>query len=411
MADLRQIIAKAQRKTDRPLAVLVNNGDANSYGVVANLGSAGVSVLSVSPDKSNLTFRSRYAQAVLCPDFISEEESFIGFLTALGEMISPKPVLFTNGDEIALVLLKYRERLQVLFHMPFLPNHLAQQLTEKNAFYGLLAKHGIPHPRTWTTRSTADVKSIAAEIQYPCIVKPSQSQTFSATYGNKCLRADSAEQLVALCRKVSRTEPEIVIQEMLQGTERYLVYNYFSQSGEHKAVSCYRKERIFPIDFGNATACRSVISPELEELAGAMLEAVKFRGLGEVEIQRDSRDGKLKVIEVNIRSTTQSRLSPACGVNMEYIAYRDMLGEHQPFLANRKAGVLWVDLYRDALAVFGNGGYRSQTGFGFRQWLRGMRGKRVFAFCSLKDPLPALFLIVWVIRIHVISRLTRSGRT
>jgi len=404
MENLRRIVAKAQRRSNRPLAVLANNGDANSYGVVANLGSEGVSVISVSSDPKNLTFRSRYAQGALCPDFATQEDDFIDYLEELGRLISQKPVLFANGDEVSLTLLRHRERLQDYYHLPFAPYELARQLTEKNAFYSLLEQHEIPHPRTWITQSLAEIDQVAAEIAYPCIIKPSQSQTFSRNFGNKCLRADSVEQLLEIHGRVSASEPEVVVQEMLQGTERYLVYNYFSQDGEQKAISTYRKERIFPIDFGNATACRSIVDTDLESLVSDLLRTLNYRGLGEAEIQRDARDGQLKVVEVNIRSTTQSRLSAACGVNMEYIAYQDMLGEPQEFVANRQEGVLWVDLYRDALAVLTSEGYRAKKGLRLTDWLSSLSGRRVFAICSLRDIKVVFFLIVWILKVHGFSR-------
>ena len=404
MTDLESVVAKVRRSNGRPLAVLVNNGDANSYGVVANLGSAGISVISVSSDPGNLTFQSRYAQGVICPDFASAEAAFVEFLLELGQRISPKPVLFANGDEVSLVLLRNRESLQVCYHLPFAPYDLALQLTDKTAFYQLLEEHQIQHARTYLPQTSEEVKALAEKVAFPCIIKPSQSQTFSSIFGNKCLRADSPEQLLELYANVAKLEPQVIVQELLQGTERYLVYNYVSQSGEHKAISAYRKERIFPIDFGNATACRSIVDPDLEEQATRLLKALNYRGLGEAEFQRDARDGQLKVVEINIRSTTQSRLSAACGVNMEYIAYRDLLGEQQDFVANRRAGVLWVDLYRDMLAVFTDEGYRNNTGLTISQWIGSMRGQRVFAFCSLRDPWPGLVVMIQAIKRHLLNR-------
>ena len=383
---------------------MVNNGDANSYGVAANLGSAGISVISVSSDPGNLTFRSRYVQGVICPDFAGAEADFVEFLLELGHRISPKPVLFANGDEVSLVLLRNRESLQDCYHFPFAPYDLALRLTDKTVFYQLLEEHQIPHARTYLPQTFEDVKILAEKVAFPCIIKPSQSQTFSTIFGNKCLPVDSPEQLLDVYSKVVEVEPQVIVQELLQGTERYLVYNYTSQSGEHKAISSYRKERIFPIDFGNATACRSIIDHDLEDQAVRLLKALDYKGLGEAEFQRDARDGQLKVVEINIRSTTQSRLSAACGVNMEYIAYRDMLGEQQHFVANRRAGVLWVDLYRDMLAAFSCEGYRANTGLTISQWLGSMRGERVFAFCSLRDPKPGIVMMIRVIKWHLLNR-------
>lgn len=404
MADLKTIVAAAQRRSNRPMAVVVNNGDANSYGVIANLGIAGVPVISASSDPTNLTFRSRYAQPALCPDFTRDEAGFIEFMIALGRQIEPKPILFVNGDEQLLVLLRHREQLETLYHIPFADFALANLLTDKTAFYRLLEKLDLPHARAYLPESTAEVAALADQVRFPCIIKPSQSQTFSRRFGNKCLPVDSREELIQRYTEVAAEEKQVIIQERIEGTERYLIYTYFNAASEPLAVLVYKKLRIYPIDFGNATVCRTVIDPDLQQQVLEMMKALKCRGLAEAEVQRDARDGRLKLVEINARSTTQSRLSARAYVNMEYIAYLDMLGTPPGFRANNEPGILWIDLYRDLLAVFSSDGYRSQNRIGIAAWLNSLRGSRVFAFCSLSDPMPSVVLFLRLFRMYAFTR-------
>lgn len=404
MADLKTIVAAAQRRSKRPLAVVVNNGDANSYGVIANLGIAGVPAISVSSDPSNLTFRSRYAQAALSPDFMRDESGFIDYMIRLGRLITPKPVLFVNGDEQLLVLLRHREQLQAFYHIPFADFALANQLTDKTEFYRLLEKLGIPHARAYLPETAAEVATLADQMRFPCIIKPSQSQTFSTRFGNKCLPVDTRDELIQRYNEVAAEEKQIIIQERIEGTERYLIYTYFNAESEPLAVLVYKKLRIYPIDFGNATVCRTVIDPDLQHQVLEMMRTLKCRGLAEAEAQRDARDGCLKLVEINARSTTQSRLSARAYVNMEYIAYLDMLGTPLTFRANNEPGILWIDLYRDLLAIFGSDGYRSQKRIGILEWLKSLRGSRVFAFCSLTDPMPSLVLFLRLFRMYAFTR-------
>lgn len=405
MRNLERIAKKLTQSSSRAAAVVVNTGDANSYGVISNLGSVGVAVVSVSPDTGNITFFSRYAEKAVCPDFVEHESAFIDYLAELGRLLSPKPVLFVNGDEILLTILQYRERLESVFHIPFTSNELAEQFTDKTCFYRLLEEHGVPHARTYVTESLSDVMACADEDIYPCIIKPSQSQTFSRNFGNKCLPVDSKRELIELYQKVSREEDKIIVQERIEGTQRYLIYSYLSKDSEPRRVLIYEKIRIYPPEFGNATMCRTVIDEHLQDMVLNLLKKLNHHGLAEAEVQRDAKDGRLKVIEINIRTTTQSRLSAFAGTNMEYTAYQDMLGEPLAFRANSKPGLIWVDLYRDILAVFSKSdGYLSRKEITFRNWLRSLKGKRVFAFCNLRDPLPGLVLITRLLRMHLFSR-------
>ncbi len=408
---LKKIIARAAGKSKLPVAVVVNTGDANSYGVVVNLGRAGVPVIAVSSDAKNITFRSRYADKVVCPDHEVSEQAFIAFIVNLGKQLSPKPVLFVNGDEQLMVLLRHRQELEPYFHIPLAPYELAEQLTDKTSFYRMLQEHGAPHAKTYLPRSVADVEGFADELQFPYIIKPSQSHTFSTNFGNKCLKITSRSELLEVYEKVAAAEDGVIVQKQLLGTERYLIYTYFSDESEPLGLNAYKKVRIFPTDFGNACVCKTIVDQELVDMFLDLLRKIKYRGLAEAEIQRDASDGQLKFVEINARTTAQSRLSERSGVNMEYIAYRHILGMPVDPLVNTEPDILWIDLYRDLLSVFSTGGYLSQNQITFGEWWKSLQGKRVFTFFSWDDPAPAVVLFFRLFGMYAFKkkRLTDLG--
>ena len=82
-----------------------------------NLGREGVLVLSVDSNSKNVTFLSRYAQKVLCPDYTISEDNFIDFLMNLGKRLFPKPVLFVTGDLKVLAVLRHKEKMEQYFHI------------------------------------------------------------------------------------------------------------------------------------------------------------------------------------------------------------------------------------------------------------------------------------------------------
>lgn len=402
--DLRKAITKAARKSDLPIAIVINTGDANSYGVVVNLGRAGVPVIAVSSNPDNITFRSRYASKVICPDYERSEEAFVAFIADLGKRISPKPVLFVNGDEQLMVLLRHREQLEPYYHIPLAPYELAEKLTDKTSFYRMLEEHGAPYAKTYLPESIADVEALADELQYPYIIKPSQSQTFSTNFGNKCLQIESKTALLSIYKKVSAVENDIIIQKQLLGSERYLVYTYFSEQSKPLGLNAYKKVRIFPTDFGNACVCKTIADQEVVDMFLGLLRKINYRGLAEAEIQRDASDGQLKFVEVNARTTAQSRLSERSGVNMEHIAYRHILGMKVDPMVNTEPDILWIDLYRDLLSVFSAGGYLSQKKITVNEWRKSLQGKRVFTFFSWDDPAPSIILFFRLFRMHAFKK-------
>src|SRR5690349_8538042 len=74
-------------------AVVVDVGWVNGLAAVRSLGRAGLRVLALDQRSSALGFRSRYAEARLCPDPLADEDRFIEFLRDVGEELGgPTPV-------------------------------------------------------------------------------------------------------------------------------------------------------------------------------------------------------------------------------------------------------------------------------------------------------------------------------
>ncbi len=104
----------------RPAAVVVDVGWVNGLAAIRSLGRAGAPVLALDHRASALGFRSRYAIPVLCPD-PQDQESFVGFLAALGEELrGPLPV-FATHDEPLNAIARAAGRLGERFRYPFPP--------------------------------------------------------------------------------------------------------------------------------------------------------------------------------------------------------------------------------------------------------------------------------------------------
>jgi len=373
-------------------AVVINSGNSNGYGVVVNLGRQGIPVLSVDFNPRNVTFYSKYAKRVLSPDPTASENAYIEFLVNLGKSLTPKPVLFVTGDEMVLVILAHREKLEAHFHMPMAQLETARKLLVKKEFYRMLDQFSVPHAKTYSPTDLSEVKAICANLDYPYILKPSRSSNFAARFHNKCLKIDSPETLIECFRKVTAQDKEVILQQELLGTERYLVYTCLDSASRPMAVNCYKKIRIFPIDYGNACACETVWEPGAVEMTLHTLTKMGYRGLAEAEVHRDARDGQLKLVEINARSTTEARLSAHCGMNMEYFVYRDALGLDIGKIPPPRPGVKWFDIIVDIQSIFFPAGYLSQRRITVGQWLRSYRGEKEYAFLAWDDPIPFMVL-------------------
>ena len=383
-----------QGTANRPPAYVISRSNCNGYGVLRNLYKAGVPVVSIDSNPKNVTFYSRYAASALCPNWEQQEDAFVEFLVTLGKKQRYRPVLFCTGDTNLSAVLRHRDRLEAYYHLPPAEWPVVETLVNKEYFYRALEKLGVPHPQTYYPKSLAEVELLSGQLDYPYIVKPVQSTHFAGKFGVKCWRVDTPPQLVAAYQRAVSAGEIVLIQKEVPGQERYVVYMFFDHTGQLKGSCCYRKVRLHPIDYGNACSCESVALPEAVALGKCVLQALGYRGLAEPETQLDLHDGQLKLIEINARTTTQTRLARRCGLNIEYLAYCDALHVPLPEIPDPELGIKWFDLIRDFAAVFWENGYLARRQLTLRDWWRSLHGKREYAMLAWDDPVPFL-LSAW----------------
>ncbi|MFQ5674614.1 MAG: hypothetical protein ACE5G1_01850 [bacterium] len=379
----------------KPPAVVLNRGEANGFSVLRNLRKMGVKVVSVDSQRHNMTYYSRSVKKKICPDWESAEEAFVDFLLEFGKQLQPKAVLFPTEDTCLLAVARHRERLNNVFHLPIPETKTVEALVDKQRFYDLLQESQVAHPKTFYPADLAQVKQLAEVMDYPYILKPVFSRSFEKKFPRRCYRVDSTEMLTTLYKSFALEEEKVLIQKEVPGNERYLVYYYFDQSRRMRAACCYKKIRLNPIDYGNACLCEAVWQPEAVEMGQHFLERIEYHGLAEAEIQRDGENGCLKMIEINARSTTESRLSARCGLNLEYLAYCEAAGLPLPSMGRATQGVKWLHITKDVHAVFSRTGYLATKKLTLRQWWHSLKGKKEYAIFAWDDPIP---FFVWAIQ-------------
>src|SRR5258705_7376668 len=93
---------------------------------------------------------------------------------------------------------------------------------------------------------------------------------------------------------------------------------------------------------GSARAGEGVWVEEVVEHGLALLRALGFHGISQVELMRARRDGRYKLLEVNPRLWQWHSLAAACGVDLPWIAYRDLIGDPLPPARMHGDGKRWA---------------------------------------------------------------------
>ena len=363
----------------------------NGLATVRALGRSGVPVIGLDANLGQPTAQSRYCIRVACGD-VRSEEGLLGALLELGRALPHKGVLFPSGDLNLLVVSEHRARLAPYYHVALPDHEIVRLVLDKQAFYGWAAQHGFDIPRTHLLRSE-DPRTLAKELRYPVLVKPHlRDAGWRSKHGVKLYEAHSADELVRAVESLARDHAQLLLQECIPGGEDQLVFSltYLDPRLEPLGMFTGRKLRQFPPRFGTSSMAQSHWDPEVAERSLAVLRALRYRGYGSVEFKRDPRDGILRIIEVTGRTWYPHGLATACGVNLPYLAYREMLGLPVEPPTGFTEGVKWIDEDRDLRAAQR---WRAEGRFGLGAWLASYRGRRVWAISAADDPRPGVHLV------------------
>jgi predicted ATP-grasp superfamily ATP-dependent carboligase len=88
-----------------------------------------------------------------------------------------------------------------------------------------------------------------------------------------------------------------------------------------------RELRTFPIYFGSASVVEPVEDPETDALCDGFLRGIGYSGVCEIELKRDSRDQRVKMIEANPRYSVTADAAPYAGVDLGWLHYLDLIGQ------------------------------------------------------------------------------------
>jgi D-aspartate ligase len=362
------------------------------------LAARGIPVFGIAGDLGHFCCRTRVCAAIVRADTSSDE--LIGALRALSARFDEKAVLFPCTDASVLTISRQRSELAEGYHVA-LPSHdIVELLTDKARFAAYAHEQDLPFPRTMILESVGDAEEAAGSLSFPCIVKPPiKTPLWDRHSPEKAYKATTPAELRALYEKVAKLSDVLIAQEWIAGGE-----------GDHFTCNCYldrdarpivtfvtRKIRQWPPQTGTGSiAVESRNDVVLAETV-RLFAGVGFWGLGYLELKRDARTGRHLIIEANVgRPTGRSATAEAAGVELLYAMYCDVLGLPLPErnLSQRYVGTKWIYFGRDIRSAFH---YWRHGQLSIRGWLSSLRGPKVDAVFSWRDPLPFLF-DVW--RVH-----------
>lgn len=327
---------------------IVLGGHTMALGVVRALGSMGVPVIILHYDQRDIAHVSKYiTSSILTPHPEKSEEEFIAILIEQGKHIGGG-ILFPVSDETVVAVARHKDQLAEYFVIACPPWHIVQQFIEKKYTYPLAEVNGIPTPKTLIPSSISDVEKYANNIDFPCLVKPSQSHLFYDYFQKKMFPVSNTKELISVYQKATEAGLEIMLQEIIPGDDGNVVnYNAYFWEGKPLVEFTAQHIRNAPPHWGSPRVVLSKKIPEIIDLGRGVLGAMKYEGYACTEFKKDERDGVYKLMEVNGRHNLSTLLAIRCGINFPWLQYQHLALNIQPCQCDFETGIYWVDIPRD----------------------------------------------------------------
>jgi predicted ATP-grasp superfamily ATP-dependent carboligase len=377
-----------------PLGAVIVGGDFHGLGIARSLGRHGVPVCIVDDEYSIGRFSKYTTLSVAAPN-LRDADATVTFLIDTGLRLNLQGwVLFPTRDEHVAAFARHRDDLSKVFRVPTPAWDVVKWAWDKWNTYCLAQKLGIPIPRTWRPANLDDIDKIDAE--FPLGVKPAVKEDFFYATKAKAWRAESRDQLKSLFAKASGHvgSNAVLVQEIIPGDGRCQFSScMFFKDGQAVGNMAAQRWRQHPPEFGRAaTFVESLELPEIDELTLCFLRAINYYGLAEVEYKLDPRDGKFKLLDVNVRTWGFHSLGAAAGVDFSYLLYADQVGETVARCHGRP-GVGWIRMVTDLpTSVGGIFGGRLTVG----AYLKSLKNFETESVFSREDILPSLAEIVLI---------------
>jgi D-aspartate ligase len=317
-------------------------------------------------------------------------DKLVSALRQLGDRIGSTSVLMPCTDGSVETVSRDRDQLKDRFILPLSPHDVVSLLMDKVSFARHAAALGLPVPRTEVLDNRRDAERAAAVLTYPCVLKPpGKSSQWLAHTSAKGFAVDDADALLSEYDRVQSWSAVLLAQEWVAGGEDGLFScnAYFDANGSPLVTFVARKVRQWPPDIGTSASGIECRNDEVLDATVQLFGGVGFQGLAYLEMKRDTRTGRLLIIEPNVgRPTGRSAIAEAGGVELVYTAYCDAAGLPLPVGREQKyIDSKWLDLRRDFQAALVA---RRRGTLTVAEWARSLRGPKAHAIWSSRDPLP-----------------------
>jgi predicted ATP-grasp superfamily ATP-dependent carboligase len=373
----RLVTAAASPPADVSTPAVVLKFDPNvmhhgGLGAIRSLGRMGVPVYAVQESAWAPAGHSRYLRGKVLwrPAGLAVDRVRAGLLR-LAELIGRPSVLIPTDDAGAIFLAEHGAALQGKFLFPDPPASLPRQLAGKYSLHMLCAELGFPSPRSCVPSSLTRAAEAAADYRYPVVGKLARPWQSQSKQPSTQIIHDQAELDVAW-QASQAGQAGLLLQEYIPAApgHDWFFHGYAAASDRCWPACTGVKDRSYPAHAGLTSFGRCVPNEALRDSATLLLRRLGYRGIADLDLRLDDRDGQYKLLDFNPRLGAQFRLfTGPGGLDLVRAAYLDLTGQPVTGADTVSGRSFMVESYDPLTAI----SYWRRGELSLRAWLAAMR--------------------------------------
>lgn len=315
----------------------------------------GVRPILIAGADVRMTTRTRLADVVIMPDS-DQDEALLAKLASIAQGLDDGvvPVVIAAASDWHVRLLsEHKDRLrQMGYVVPYIDFDLLDSITQKDNFYAICERLGIPYPRTWVLPmgprpdiqdgeriTVIDSVDAVADQPFPLIVKPSNSATWhyaDVEDKHKVYRVAGLDELRQVVERVQASDyrSSLLIQEMIseEDTSIHILTTFGTGRGDAVTTvtgDVFVQDRS-PSGIGNPLVILGDRRREdLARHAEAFVRETGYEGFANFDIMDDAQ-GRSYFLEINTRPGRSSYFYCLAGCSIvrpmveHYVMGRDL---------------------------------------------------------------------------------------
>jgi predicted ATP-grasp superfamily ATP-dependent carboligase len=295
---------------------LVLGGHINGYSIIRELKEEGISNIALFDTGKSI---ARYSNKVNYVSVINQDSN-----TLLHEIENlhrkfERIVIFPTDDLHLINLHAIYSRIKSYCYIPFNEENILKTL-DKFFQYDTCNANGIPYPKTLNAKCENDFIGIT-KLSFPLLIKPSTRKDITTDVFRTLFLESFDDYRKNKGDLIGYMESgiEFVVSEYIPGddTNIYAYTCFRSQKGEILNEWIGKKLTQYPDNYGVFCSASNEAPEIIREQGRALVEALNSYGIIEPEFKFDCRDGKYKLMEVNLRSMMWHRTGSISGVKLQ----------------------------------------------------------------------------------------------